>query len=160
MRSLLLLAPTSIALTVWYKNEVKANLLKNNAQTYHYKGPKINWSSLVLAIAILVFSKDLDSELIILVFSIGIYLILDQAVEYFSGKYFDTNMLAITEDSLVDLNGRIRCIKYKNVKDLDREKGSIVIQEYYETQTLKVKDFKNASKLIDSIDEMLTRKLD
>ena len=153
--SLVLFGFLSVILTIWYKVEMKQNFEMNKAQIFHYKNSKIIWSTLGIGLITILVGKDLDSQIKILTFSIGTYLVLSQLVEYFSGKYFNTNILAVTESSLIDLNGRINEMKYKNIKGYEKEQESFTILESYEKLKYKTKDFKNSTNLIEVIDAQL-----
>ena len=156
--SLFLLGSLSVVITIWYKIEMKQFFESNKTQIFHYKNSKIIWSALVIGLMTILIGKDLDSQIKTLTFSIGIYLVFSQIIEYLAGKYFNTNILAITENSLVDLNGRINRVKYKNIKAYENKSDSLVIHENWETLKFRTKDFKNSSKLIEIVDEKLNKK--
>jgi len=156
--SLVLFGILSVILTIWYKVNMKQNFERSNTQIFHYKNSKIIWSALGIGLMTILVGKDLDSQIKILTFSIGIYLVLSQLVEYFSGKYFNTNILAVTDTSLIDLNGRINEMKYKNIKAYEKKQESFTIQENYENLKYKTKDFKNATNMIEVVDAKLKSK--
>lgn len=147
----------SIALTIWYKLELKQNFERNNFLLFHYKNSKIVWTAVGVGFITIFVSKDVDSELSILIFSIGIYLLLSQAIEYFSGNYFKTNVLAFSDKYLIDLNGRIKIVQYKKIKSFKKDSGSISIQEKYEKHKIKQTYFQDTENMIEKIEnELLT----
>lgn len=157
LSSIILLDLISIALTIWYKLELKQNFERNNFLLFHYKNSKIVWTAVGVGFITIFVSKDVDSELSILIFSIGIYLLLSQAIEYFSGNYFKTNVLAFSDKYLIDLNGRIKIVQYKKIKSFKKDSGSISIQEKYEKHKIKQTYFQDTENMIEKIEnELLT----
>ena len=141
-----------MAITVWYKTEIKQDFEKKKTPIFQYKQSKIVWSAVGIGLLTILIARDIDSELKILTLIIGLYLILSQAVEFVSGKHFKTNILAFSDEYLIDLNGRIRRIKYKDIKGYNQEKGTIKIQEKHETYKIKQKNFINSENMIEQIE--------
>lgn len=137
---------------------MKQFLEKSKTQIIHYKNSKIMWSVLGYGLMTIIIGKDLDSEIKVLTFLVGIYLVFSQIVEYITGKLFNTNILAITDKSLIDLNGRIKIIEYRNIKVYENKSDSIFIQENYGIFKIKKNDFDQPIQLVEIIDEILNRK--
>ena len=142
----------SIVLTVWYKVELRQYFERNKNLLYYYKHSKVVWSAVGIGLTTILIAKDADSELKILTLSIGLYLLVSQTIEFLSGKYFRTNILAFTEDYLIDLNGKIKRIKYKEIKSYDKKSESISIQEKYETFKIKQTNFHEHENMIENIE--------
>lgn len=142
----------SIPITVWYKVKLTNDLEQNQSKIFRYKQSKIKWSTLLIGIFTIFIAKEVDSQIKILTLSIGIYLVVDQIVDFIAGKYFNTNILSFSKRSIVDLNGRIREINYKDIKNYEIDTNSITINEKYDKHKIEKKNFLNSESMIDEIE--------
>ena len=155
LTSIPLLGLLSTVFTVWYKVELRQFFERSKNVLFQYKRSKVDWSAVGIGLTIVLIAKAADSELKILTLSFGLSLLLSQAIEFFSGNYFRINILAFTDEYLIDLNGKIKRIKYKEIKSYNNETESISIQEKYETFKIKQSNFQESENMIEKIETEL-----
>lgn len=153
--SVALFGVISIVLSVLYKIEKKKQVINTGTVVFQYKHSKILWKSLGLGFLTIVVTRDADSIVKLLALSIGVYLMLSTIIEYLAGQYFKTNIIAITDKSILDLNGRVKEVWLKNIKGYQKKNESIVINERYDTHKVSNHDFIGSPNIIEAIDAFL-----
>ena len=148
----------SIPITIWYKIKLTNSLNQTKASIYTYKRSKIIWSAVLIGFATISIAKEADSHVKIIALSIGVYLVVNQLVDFLAGQYFNTNILSFNAESIIDLNGRIKMIRYTEIKDCIKDTGSITIYEKYDKYKVKKKDFLNSEGMLDELNNMYANK--
>ena len=158
--SVIVIGLISIVVAVTYKIQMKQYFEKTQAIILKFKYPKLEWQSFFFGGMSIFVGLSRESSIQLLIICIGIYLILYQVIDAIFHLIYKTNILALTEEKLYNMNGRLREIKYLNIKSCERGEDNLVIKESKQSYKIKAKDFVNSDKALDIVQSKIDSHLE
>ena len=150
--SIVILGIATITCSVWYNCELKKNYQKNGFRIYECKRSKFPLVLTAIGFMVLHSSYGAYTEIMSIVFSIGIYLLASAAIRFIAGKLFKINFLVLTDESIIDLNGRNQSIDYSNIRSYVVEDDKIRIKERFVSHRIYAKEFVNSQNMLGEIE--------
>lgn len=144
----------SLLINFFLKRDLLKYIEKTNSSLYEYKVHQINVKLLSIGIASIIFGIMSKSGLSILILSMGIYLIVNSLVDFLISRYLKSNILAIGQSKLINLNGGIRAIDLAKIKTIEYSSTQITLMTRFEKLTINEEKFVNSDGLRKQIKEI------
>ena len=144
----------SLLINFFLKRDLLKYIEKTNSSLYEYKVHQINVKLLSIGIVSIIFGIMSKSGLSILILSMGIYLIVNSLVDFLISRYLKSNILAVGQSKLINLNGGIRAIDLAKIKTIEYSSTQITLMTRFEKLTINEEKFVNSDGLRKQIKEI------